>query len=199
MVYSIEGRMLETCSCHGPCPCWVGEEPDGGTCDGLVAFHYDRGRINGIDVSGLSLGLVSLIPGRAVEGNWKVAVFVDDQATPEQKTAILAAHTGQLGGPLAELAKVVGEVVGVYDAPIAFDISEGKGSFRIGGVSQIEMQPFTNPQGEPTRWFDAAFSSPGLPAYLGKASDYQVSLPQHGMTWEYQGRNSVLAQVRYEA
>jgi hypothetical protein len=31
-----------------------------------------------------------------------------DQARPEQKQAILEAWTGRLGGPLADLAKLVG-------------------------------------------------------------------------------------------
>src|SRR5690606_36169046 len=30
--YDIEGRLLEVCTCKAVCPCWVGEDPDGGTC-----------------------------------------------------------------------------------------------------------------------------------------------------------------------
>lgn len=198
MSYTLEGRLLETCSCHGPCPCWVGEEPDGGKCDGLVAFHYDRGQITGIDVSGLTIGMLALIPGRAIDGNWKVAVFVDDKATPQQKEAILAAHTGQLGGPLADLAQVVGEVVGVYDAPIEFDVRKGTGAFRIGEVSRVQMQPFMLAPDRPIQMYDAVLNTPGLPAYLGKASEYEVRVPQHGMEWQYNGRNSIQSEFRYE-
>lgn len=199
MSYTLEGRLLETCSCHGPCPCWVGDEPDGGTCNGLVAFHYDRGQIDDTDVSGLTIGMLALIPGVAIHGNWQVAVFVDDRATPAQKEAILAAHTGRLGGPLADLAKVVGEVVGVFDAPIEFDIRNGAGTLRIGDFSQVEMQPYLLAPDRPAKLYDAVLNTPGLPAYLGKASDYRVSFPQHGMQWEYHGRNSIQAEFRYEA
>src|SRR3972149_1247246 len=36
MAYQLEGRMLEVCTCKAVCPCWVGEDPDGGTVAVLV-------------------------------------------------------------------------------------------------------------------------------------------------------------------
>ena len=108
MAYAIEGRLLEACSCGGPCPCWVGEDPDGGSCEGMLGYHYDRGKINDIDVSGLTLALLAHIPGNILKGNWKVVAYVDSKATPEQKDAILNAHFGKLGGPLADPLLQVG-------------------------------------------------------------------------------------------
>ncbi len=199
MMYLLEGKLLEACSCGGPCPCWVGDDPDGGSCDSMLAYHYDRGRINGIDVSDLTLAFVVHIPGNVLAGNWKVAAYVDSKATQEQKQAILAAHTGQLGGPLADLAQLVGEVVGVYDTPIQFNLAEGKGTIRIGEVAYAEMQPYTDSQGRPTKLVDTVFSTiPGSPAYVGKASTLKADLPQHGMSWEFSGRNAILGEFRLE-
>ena len=31
MKYRIEGRLFNVCSGKVPCPCWVGEDQDGGT------------------------------------------------------------------------------------------------------------------------------------------------------------------------
>jgi hypothetical protein len=199
MAYAVEGRLLEACSCAGPCPCWVGDDPDGGTCDAFLAYHYDRGHINDVDVSGLTLGLVARVPGNILAGNWKVAAYVDSKASPKQKEAILAAHTGKLGGPLADLAKLVGEVVGVHDAPIQFNFTEGKGTIRIGDVVSAEMQPYTDGQGRPTKLVDSIFSTiPGSPAYVGKASSHKVNIPEHKMTWQFSGRNAVLGSFRLE-
>ena len=36
MGYQLQGRLLEVCSCNTLCPCWVGDDPDGGTCDTAV-------------------------------------------------------------------------------------------------------------------------------------------------------------------
>ncbi len=200
MAYAIEGRLLEACSCGGPCPCWVGDDPDGGKCDGMIAYHYDKGHINDIDVAGLTVAIVANIPGNILKGNWKVAVHVDKKATPQQKEAILAAHTGKLGGPLADLAPLIGEVLGVYDVPIDFNVKEGKGTIRVGDAVSAEMQPYTDTQGRPTKLVDSIFSTiPGSPAYLGKAMQYRVNIPKHNMTWEFNGRNAVLGQFRFEA
>ncbi|HYU20261.1 MAG TPA: DUF1326 domain-containing protein [Chloroflexota bacterium] len=200
MGYALEGRLLEACSCGGPCPCWVGDDPDGGACMGMIAYHYDRGQINGVDVSGLTLALVADIPGNILKGNWKVVAHVDSKATPQQKEAILAAHTGKLGGPLGDLAQLVGEVLGVYDVPIDFDVKEGKGTIRVGDAVSAEMQPYTDSQGRPTKLIDSVFSTiPGSPAYLGKAMDYRANIPQHKMVWETHGRNAVLGDFRLEA
>jgi hypothetical protein len=200
MAYSVEGRLLEACSCGGPCPCWVGDDPDGGTCDTVIAYHYDSGHINDIDVSGLTLAIVAHVPGNILQGNWKVAVHVDKKATPQQKDAILAAHTGKLGGPLADLAPLIGEVLGVYDVPIEFNLKEGKGTIRVGDAVSAEMQPYTDAQGRPTKLVDSIFSTiPGSPAYVGKAMNYRVNIPKHKMAWEFNGRNAVLGTFRFEA
>ena len=199
MGYAVEGRLLEACSCGGPCPCWVGDDPDGGTCDAFLAYHYDKGHINDIDVGGLTLGLVVRIPGNVLAGNWKVAAYVDSKASPKQKDAILAMHTGKLGGPLADLAKLVGEVVGVHDAPIQFNLIEGKGTISIGDVVSAEMQPYTDGQGRPTKLVDSIFSTiPGSPAYVGKAMSHRVNIPEHKMTWQFTGRNAVLGEFKLE-
>jgi hypothetical protein len=53
--YELEGQLLEACSCNTPCPCWIGEDPDGGICQSFLAYHFDRGEVQGIDVSGQTL------------------------------------------------------------------------------------------------------------------------------------------------
>ena len=58
-------------------------------------------------------------------GNWKQAVFVDDRATDEQEQALLAAFGGALGGPLGDLAQLVGERLAVA-APISHEMSKGR-------------------------------------------------------------------------
>ena len=199
MAYVLEGKLLEACSCGGLCPCWVGDDPDEGYCNSMNAYHYDRGTINGVDVSGLTLAFMCLIPGNVLKGNWKVAAYLDDKATPEQKQAILDAHTGKLGGPLADLAQLVSEVVGVYDVPIEFNMKEGKGTIRVGDAATADMQPYTDAEGRPTKLVDTVFSTiPGSPAYAGKATAFKVDVPQHRMQWEYNGRNAILGDFRLE-
>ena len=55
MAYRLQGSILEVCTCQVLCPCWIGEDPDGGTCDSTVAYRIDTGSVDGVDVSGLAL------------------------------------------------------------------------------------------------------------------------------------------------
>src|SRR4029078_13610748 len=64
--YVLEGTLLEACSCGVLCPCWIGEDPDGGQCFAFNAYHFDRGTIGGVDVSGLNIVLVVHIPGNVL-------------------------------------------------------------------------------------------------------------------------------------
>jgi hypothetical protein len=90
MAYDIEGRLLEVCTCNVLCPCWVGEDPDGGTCDSTLAWRVDSGSIEGVDVAGLTLAASVHIPGNVlVPASWKAAIFVDERATPEPEQALL--------------------------------------------------------------------------------------------------------------
>ena len=113
MGYQLEGRLLEVCNCRVLCPCWIGEDPDFKTCDTIVAWHFDKGKINGVDVSDRTIALFAHVPGNILQGNWRAAVYLDDRVTPEQEKAILDVYTGKLGGPVGELVKLVGEVVSV--------------------------------------------------------------------------------------
>ncbi len=74
MAYHLEGRLLEVCNCRVLCPCWIGEDPDRGTCDTIVAYHFDKGTIEGVDVTGRTIAIVAHLPGNILKGNWTVAV-----------------------------------------------------------------------------------------------------------------------------
>lgn len=199
MSYRLEGRLLEVCTCNTLCPCWVGEDPDLGTCDSALAYHFDRGVIDGIDVSGLTLCMAVHIPGNVLHGNWRALVFIDEKATTTQEAAILSVYTGKQGGPIADLVKLVGEVVDVRRAPITFDVVQGKGTFKVGDTVFAELEPFRGPTGEPTKLLESIFSTvPGSPAYVGKASTYRQKSPELKQDINISGFNAILSDFRFD-
>jgi hypothetical protein len=195
VVYNLKGTLLEACSCGVLCPCWVGADPDGGTCDAFNAYHFDEGTIRGIDVSGLSIVHVVQIPGNVLTpGSWRVVQLVDERATDEQLQAITDAYQGKLGGPLADLAGLIGEIVAVERAPIVHETKDGHGTLRIGDQVFAEMEPFKAADGTTTTLRDSLFSTvPGTPAYVARAESHTVDLPQYGMVWSFEGRNAIQA------
>jgi hypothetical protein len=198
--YTLDGSILEACSCAAPCPCWIGDDPDGGRCDAFVAYHIDRGQVKDVDVSGLTLVLVVQIPGNPLAGNWRVVLYVDDKATPAQSEAIFNVFNGQLGGPPADLAQLFGERVAVHSAPIDYRVEQGKGTIRVGNVLDAEMAPYVDANGKPTTLHDTILSTiPGSPAYVARASHHRVTIPEHGMVWEFNGLNAIQGDFHFEA
>jgi hypothetical protein len=201
MAYNIEGDLLEVCNCDILCPCWVGEDPDNGTCDSVMGYNVRSGSINGIDVSGTTLVFSVHIPGNVLKGNWKVALLVDDKASDEQADALVSAFTGKLGGPLADTASLVGEVAAVERLPITFDIQEGKGTLIVGDVAECVMEPYRGPTGQVTTLNESIFTTiPGAPAWVGKASKYVRNAARFGQKdMNLQGKNAIQGSFRFEA
>jgi hypothetical protein len=199
--YDIEGRLLEVCTCAAICPCWVGLDPDGGNCQGVVCWAVDRGTIQGVDVSDRGIAVVVHIPGNVLAGNWKTVVYVDERCTEEQEQALLAVYTGKLGGVIADFAALIGEVVAVERAAFTCTVEEGAGTLRIGDAVYAEFTPFQGATGQPTTLTDTVFSTiPGSPAYPGTASVYKRDGKLLGRDdLEISGKNSVQGAFRFSA
>jgi hypothetical protein len=79
-------------------------------------------------------------------------------------------------------------------------VEDGKGTLRVGQVVEAEMVPYTDANGRPTTIHDTVFSTiPGSPAYLAKASHHHVNIPEHGMSWNFSGRNAIQGVFHFEA
>ena len=160
----------------------------------------DRGTIDNVDVSGLTLATNVFVPGTPLAGNWRAQIFIDDRATAEQEAALLSVFTGKQGGPVADLVALVGEVVGVERAPITFDVKEGKGTLRIGNTTEAEMEPYRGPSGKPTTLVDSIFSTiPGSPAYVAKASMFRMKNQAVGVDVDLRDHNAIQGVFLFES
>ena len=66
------------------------------------------------------------------DGNWRVGVFIDDAASEDQFDRLVEVFSGQLGGPMAGLAPLIGEMLGVERATIAIEDDGLRHSVRVG-------------------------------------------------------------------
>jgi hypothetical protein len=155
MSWQLEGSYFENCNCDFACPCTVTTFASPGTeerCQVILAYHIERGNIDGVDVGGHSVAVVADAPPQMTDGNWRVGLLIDDKASKEQADKLAGVFSGQMGGPMATLAPLIGEVLGIEQKPIEFRESGHKHRLRIGGDVDIEVEDFI-PQGmsEPTR------------------------------------------------
>src|SRR5437016_13358353 len=123
MSWNLSGRYVETCSCELMCPCNLSFD-HGATydyCRASLVFSVNQGEIEGTDVAGSKVAVIIDTPKVMTEGNWRVGLFVGDQASDEQFDKLVKVFSGQLGGPVGALGPLVGEVLGVERVPIAVD------------------------------------------------------------------------------
>jgi len=160
------------------CPCNLSFD-HGATydfCRATLVFHVREGEIEGTDVAGRKLAVIIDTPKVMTEGNWRLGMFVDDEATGEQVEKLGAVFGGQLGGPMAGLAPLVGEVLGVEQAPIEI-VEEGRRhSVRIGDAIDFEVEdivPFGVETGQPVR-FDGMFHPVGSNLTMAEATRSKI-------------------------
>ena len=146
MAWSLEGTYFESCSCDAVCPCtWSGFTAKAtlDRCYALLAFHIERGDIEGTDVSGLSFAMLVDSPPVMSDGGWKVGLFLDAAGSEEQQGALGSVLGGQLGGTPAMLGPLIGEMLGVESVAISFVEEGGRHRVQIGDGIDIEVADFT--------------------------------------------------------
>jgi len=106
MSWKLTGRYVENCSCTAICPCtWSGLAVPATTerCYGALTYHIDDGEIEGVDVSGLHVAVLTDSPALMLKGNWRVALVIDAKASDEQANKLEKVFWGDLGGPASWL------------------------------------------------------------------------------------------------
>jgi hypothetical protein len=119
---------------------------DNERCRAVLAFHVDSGEVDGVDVSNLSVAVLADAPREMLSGNWRVGVFMDAAASRQQAEKLGAVFSGQVGGPMAALAPLIGEMLGVETVPIRYQDDGRRHRVTIGSAADIEIEDFVPPQ-----------------------------------------------------
>jgi hypothetical protein len=157
MPWRLNGTYLENCNCELVCPCTAlgfTAPANYDRCRLVLAFHIASGEVDGVDVSNLNVVLVADTPRLMREGNWRVGMCIDAAANKDQADKLSAVYSGQLGGPMARLAAIIGERLGTVTAPITFVDDGRRHSVKVGDIVDVEIEDFVSPRspaGEITR------------------------------------------------
>jgi hypothetical protein len=123
------------------------------------------------------------------EGNWRLGVFIDERATDEQMEKLVGVFGGQLGGPMAGLAPLVGEMLGVERAPMEVQHDGLRHSVRVGDAIDFDIEdivPFGIETGRPIR-FDGMFHPVGSDLTMAEAKRTRIN----AFGIEYEGKTAL--------
>src|SRR5437764_13837347 len=102
MSWQLKGSYVETCSCDLICPCNATFD-HGATydyCRVTLVFNIREGDVEGIDIGGLKVAAIADTPKVMTDGNWRLGVFIDENASEEQADKLVKVFTAQIGGPI---------------------------------------------------------------------------------------------------
>ncbi len=191
MAWNLSGSYAETCSCELMCPCNVSFN-HGATydyCRVTLGFAIRKGEIEGTDVGGLNVVAVADTPKVMTEGNWRLGIYIDERAGNEQAEKLERVFTGQLGGPMAGLVPLVGEIAGVERAAIDIRDDGLRHSVRVGDVIDFEIEdivPFGVETGQPVK-FNGMFHPVAPDLTMAEAKRSQID----AFGIKYEGKTGV--------
>jgi len=195
MAWKLDGTYFENCSCEMPCPCTVTFDAgaDYDRCQVLLAFNIRDGEVDGVDVGGLTVAVVADTPKVMTEGNWRLGLIVDEAASDEQAEKLGAVFSGQMGGPMAALAPLIGEVLGSERLGIEFEDDGLQHRVRAGGGIDVEVKdvvPFGVESGEPAQ-LTGVFHPAGSTLTIAKSQRGKISA--FGLDFDNTGRSAFSA------
>jgi hypothetical protein len=189
MSWKLEGQYFENCSCDVPCPCTVSLDfgADRDRCNAFMVFQVDSGEVDGTDVSGLTVAAMIDTPKVMSEGNWRLGVLIDENASDEQADKLGAVFSGQLGGPMEALGPLVTEQLGVDRVALEVSHQDGTHRVKVGDDGEVEVQEvvsFGKEDGVPAR-LTGIFHPAGSDLTVAKATKSRVSA--FGMDFAFEG------------
>lgn len=196
--WQVRGTYLEACTCLPVCPCNFTSAPTEGECKVVVAWHIDEGNYGATDLAGLNVAFFAYAPGHMMETKWRVALYTDDRASPQQAEALGKIFSGQEGGHLSALAPLIGEVLGVKAVPIEYHGEGTRRSVRVGNVAEADIEALSGQGDRLVEVHNVPFTVvPDQPMVVAKASRYRYD--DYGLSVDISGRNGYYSPFAYQA
>jgi hypothetical protein len=202
--WHLSGDYFENCNCSVVCPCFISKaapltsRPTEGECNVVLIFHIDSGNYGGTALDGLNAALAVHTPGPMAEGNWSIAAYIDQRASDKQTEALGAIFSGLAGGPIGQLAPLIGKNLGVRKVPITYRIEGKNRSVEIPNILHMSVDPLptAHPSGE--MWANNGHPvSPDKLAFAVGAAGSTYN--DHGMRWDNSGKNGHYAPIRWSS
>lgn len=197
--WAIRGELFLNCSCTVFCPCVISlgkHPPTEGTCHTWMAIAAEEGHYEGESLSGLNIGLLVDIPGKMSDGQWKVAVYVDERATQRAYNGLLKILSGEAGGTTGLFTLLVGEILGAERAPVEIERDGRRRSLKIGRYIQgeVEMIPGASPD-EPVSIRNTQYwMGPEVIAARGLRSRVR----DYGRVWDLDGKSAEICKIDWK-
>jgi hypothetical protein len=204
--WSIHGQWFDVCRCAIPCPCSWAQPPDDGFCDGTLIWHVQEGNYGKIKLDGLNVAMLGSFRGNVWEhaSDFKEAIFIDEKADDEQRTALQTIFGGQAGGWPKRFGDMIqgenkGFAVTAIEVEIAPDLTRWKAAIPSHNVvADVEALIGPTSEGKVTKVHNlpGAETGPGGVATWGRAVVDRADA--FGFRWNRSGKSSKLIAFQWK-
>jgi hypothetical protein len=149
---------------------------DQGWCGTAIAVRAREGNSDGIDLGGRTVVMAADFPGPTLfDGNATARLYIDADASPEQRRELEAIMTGAKGGPLGALAPLMSTWLPSRSAQIDIDETGDVIEITIDGSLGFESRRLRDTQGS-----DFTLRGGGFISAMGME---EVALAPTGGSW----------------
>jgi len=197
--WRIAGTYLEFCNCDPGCGCnfrGVPSSPEG-NCQALLSHVIGEGSSDGLDLAGAKVSWALWWPGAIHDKGGRGRAYIDAQ-DDEQFEALSGIWRGEEGYGLFEIFNsTLDETTAVERATIDLTLDGKRSRVKIGGVTDNQMTPLTNPvtgvENEVRIVKTAGFI--WRDGEIAQSEKFQIELPE--MSWDLTHRHCVFSQFDY--
>ena len=194
--WNIKGELILNCSCDVFCPCVISlglHPPTEGKCQGWLGIDIEQGHYGDTDLSGLKVGVLLEIPGNMSRGDWKVGLYLDENANEAATAALTQIMSGRAKGTTGLFKVLVSEVLAVKKVPIEFRREGKRRIFSIPRLIEgaIEPVPGKDPERDQVITNSQYWMGPDIVvsrALKGRVRDF-------GRVWDFDGRSAELCAI----
>ncbi|MEE9218310.1 MAG: DUF1326 domain-containing protein [Acidobacteriota bacterium] len=197
--WKIRGELVLSCNCDVFCPCVISlgkARPTQGVCHTWFGLHIDEGHAGEEKLDGLNAAVLMDIPGPLADGNWTVALYVDEKASPAAAGALAEILSGKAGGSMGWFSIMISEFLGTKQVPINFE-KTGKGwQVKIPKIIDALIEPIAGAGGDGvTKITNTSYwMAPEVTVCTGARSRYR----DWGRNWNLTGKSAEYARIVWE-
>ena len=195
--WKISGLYFENCNCRILCPCLFLGDPSEGDCTTVSAWHIEKGNYTDSTLDGLNVVMVIYSPGNMGQGDWKVALYLDETANRLQKDALTQIYTGNAGGHPAVLASFVGEVLGIRSLPIEFQAQGKRRVLLVPDIIESDIEAIAGEDGAEVTFGNTPLCiTPGQTSVVAESK--RLSFRNHGKQLDTSNRYGSYSPFTYQ-
>lgn len=196
--WELRGYYVMACNCDYGCPCNFNARPTPGHCEGVMGFVAEEGRFGSTDIGGVQGAVLAKWPGAIHEGNGVAALFVDDSADEDKRSAFAKIIAGEVGGPM-EIFRGTYSLDGPHFAKVNIEVAGKDSEISVESAGRVAFDSIRNPVSGAEVFPRVVLPQGLLTNELEEFTTREYDLNGGGVSLSYPGKTAQIAKINWKS